>query len=130
MKLLISRDMTIKDVNKSFQKSFPYLKLEFYSSDHIPGQTSLWSDSLDEDTGLSDLMVNMTSAIIEFEPTDNVSELEQRFLTQLGLLVRVYRNINGVWQETVRSGQLELDRQNTLGQLSFKYNYNKYTLFL
>lgn len=130
MKLLISRDMTIRDLNKSFQKHFPYLKIEFYSCDHIPGQTSLWRDSLDEDTRFSDLIGNMTAAILEFEPTDHVTELEQKILTQLGLFAKVYRNINGVWQETVRSGQLELDKQNNLGRLSFKRNYNKYTLFL
>ena len=130
MELFISGELTINEVNKNFQKYFPYLKLEFYNCDFIPGQTALWQDSLVENTRLSNVVVNMPSAIIEFGPTDSVTELEQKFLTQLGLFVRVYRNIDGVWQETVRSGQLELDKQNALGKLSFKHSYNKYTLFL
>lgn len=130
MKLLLSGEMSIMQINKSFQKHFPYLKLEFYSSDPVPGQISFWSDRLDENTRLNKVVKNMISIAIEFEPSNTIIELEQKFRSAAGLFVKVCRNINGVWHEIPQSVPVELSRQNALGNQLLKYSYNKHTLFL
>lgn len=128
MELLLSGKMTIKEINRMFQKYFPYLKLEFYNSDHVPEQISLWDDRLDRSTRLCDIVGDLDSTIIEFDPTDSVAEFERKFESQLGLYVSVYQNINDVWYRVARTGQL--DKQNTLATRPFRYSYNMHTLFL
>lgn len=130
MELLLSGEMTLKDINKKIQKHFPYLKLEFYNYDPMPEQLSLWEDCINGNTRLGDVAGEVGSTNIEFELNDSIAELEKKFESQIGLYARVYQNINGVWYQTPRSGHLELDKQNALGIRPYRYSYNKHTLFL
>lgn len=128
MELLLSGKMTIKEINRAFQKYFPYLKLEFDNNDLLPEQLSLRDDRFDRSTKLCDIVGALDAAIIKFDPTDSVAEFERKFESQLGLYVSVYQNINDVWYRAARTGQL--DKQNTLATRPFRYSYNMYTLFL
>lgn len=130
MELLFCSEMTFKEINKKFQKFFPYLKLEFYNYDPMPEQLSLWKDCIDGNTRLGDVAGGIDDTTVAFEANDTIAELEKKFESQLGLYARVYQNINGVWYQTPRSGHLKLDKQNALGIRPLRYSYNNHTLFL
>jgi len=130
MQLLLSSGLTIKEVNKNFQEVFPYLKLVFYNFDSMQGQTSLWDDSVDVNTTLGKIAGDFTASVIELEGSETVAEVEEKIQRQFGLFVKIYQNVNGVWQETSQSSHLELDKQNAIGVRSFRYSFNMYTLYL
>jgi len=130
MELLLSNELTIKEVNKNFQKKFPYLKLEFYTEDYVPGQTSLWDDRLPDYTKLGQIIGNFLPTFIQFELSDTVSTFRKRFLGEMGLHVQVFKKTNDMWQDTFQSDYLSLEKENILGARRFQLAYNIHTLFL
>lgn len=130
MELLLSHEMTIRELNKNFQKKFPYLRLEFYSQEYLPGQTSLWDDRLAEETRLEEIVGNFLPTVIQFEAIETVADFRKRLLDEMGLHVQVFKKTNDVWQDTSRSDYLTLEKENILGARRFQLAYNIHTLFL
>lgn len=130
MELLLSNEMTISEVNKNFQKKFPYLRLEFYSEDYLPGQTSLWDDRLADNTELGEIIGNFLPTFIQFDSTDTVAAFRKHVKDQMGLNVQVFKKTNDVWQDTLQSDYLSLEKENILGARRFQLAYNIHTLFL
>lgn len=130
MELLLSNEMTIREVNKNFQKKFPYLRLEFYAEDYVPGQTSLWDDRFPDHTKLGEIIGNFLPTFIQFELSDTVAAFRKRFQDDMGLHVQVFKKTNDVWQDTFQSDYLSLEKENILGARRFQLAYNMHTLFL
>jgi len=130
MELLLSSSMSPGDVNKQFQKHFPFLKLHFYSSDCLPNQKSAFYGPFNSITRLNKVVGNFLPTVIEFNRSDSVEEFEQRLKKQMGLFVSVLRKINEDWTDTGQTKYLSLDTQNSLGSVKFHTHYNDHTLFL
>lgn len=130
MELLLSNEMTIKEVNRNFQKKFPYLKLEFYSEEYVPGQTSLWDDRLPDHKKLGEIIGNFLPTFIPFELSDTVAAFRKRFQDEMELHVQVFKKTNDVWEDTSHSDYLSLEKENILGARRFQLGYNMHTLFL
>jgi hypothetical protein len=114
MKLEISNNRTVSDIQDDFTNQFPFLKLEFYKVEkhdasppikkHLPGSTPLRGAGLRSD-GFFDINHEMT-----------VGELEKIFAEQFGLLAQVSRNSGGVWLETKMTNNWSLHKQNEYGK--------------
>jgi len=114
MKLEISNNKTISEIQDDFHTQFPFLKLEFYRVDkgipsmparkHLPYSTLLRFAGLKSD-GYIDISHEMT-----------VGELEKTFAEQFGLIAQVSRNSGGIWLETTMTNNWSLHKQNEYGK--------------
>jgi hypothetical protein len=129
MKHFLSSESTLRDVNKGFQSQFPFLKLEFYRYGHQFGETSLFEKKVSSRKPLKDIS-NLVPGFISIDPMDTVAEVEQRFQKKFGLPVQIFRRAGNVWVETVETDGLTLLKQNSMGVIAPRMNFNVHTLFL
>jgi hypothetical protein len=112
MRLLISGDRSIADVQRDFNNAYPFLKLEFfrngvtrqsrYHANLKIGNNTRLKDSwfLKKDSGHLDLSDSMT-----------VLQLEESFIDMFGLSVQVFRKSGNVWLETTMTDNWTLKQQ-------------------
>src|SRR3989338_4804042 len=79
MKISIHDHTTIADVQQQFSERFPYLKLEFFSKRHRPGNGTHLKFLLPHDQRLGDIRKTHNEGEIDIYPDMRVSELEQLF---------------------------------------------------
>jgi len=130
MKLLVEHQMSINDLNKIFQKQFPFLKLKLYHSDSSTAQMYYAGETSGLNMGEAKHIQNISPAVIEFRPTDTVEEFEQLLNGKSRLPIKVFRKNNDQWVDTRQTKFLSLNVQNSLGGAQFHEHYNDYTLFL
>lgn len=129
MKIFLSSESTLRDINREFQARFPLLKLEFCRHNHQPAQSSVFDNKIPSRVPLKNIS-DLVPAYISIDPMDTVAEVEQRFQTKFGLPVQIFRRAGDVWVETVQTDDLTLLKQNSMGTLAPKMNFNIHTLFL
>ena len=130
MKLFLSGESTIKDLNREFQKQFPFLQLEFFNKSHKPGEQSILQQKIADRTPLKNIST-LVPAFITIEAFHTVTEVEQRFQNKYGLPVQVLRKAGDLWVETAQTDTLTLEKQNCIGAASVrKESFNFHTLFL
>jgi len=130
MKLLVRHHMSLDEINKSFQKHFPFLKLKCYHADHLTVQRQYTSEKLHFSTRMVKQIQNSLPAVIEFKSTDTIEEFENLLKKELDLPVSVFRKTNECWVDTTPTKYLSLEAQNSLGAVQIHEHYNDYTLFL
>ena len=129
MKLLFQKHVSDSDINKNFQKHFPFLKLKFYNSDH-PATHRLYTGQEAYRSIITKDSIAPLPSVIEFSPSDTIEQFEQLLQKEMGLCVRVFRKIHEYWTDTRQTKHLSLHIQNSLGAVQFHEQYNDYTLFL
>jgi hypothetical protein len=127
MELFLSNESTIREINKEFQKKFPFLKLKFYKYRSTTGENSYWKDKFSGQITLKEMGGKLIPVIIKIDPLDTVAELEKRFHKNHGLRVQVFRKSGDIWIETAHTDALTLEKQTASGQ---QQRYNIHTLFL
>jgi hypothetical protein len=114
MRLELSNNRTIQEIQHDFGSQYPFLKLEFYKTEktmpsirikeRFPYSTLLRLAGLKK-VGSVDISDEMT-----------VGELESIFAEQFGLIVQVSRDSGGVWLETTMTDKWSLHKQNEYGK--------------
>lgn len=131
MKLVIKSQAQIKELNKTFAKEFPFLKLQFYKSLNADPGLSYKAHRVPENLRLCDVSKMVKEGTIEIDAFKTVEEVEKEFLSKHGLTVQVLRKSEVVWLETRQTDNLTLDQQNAIGaEASRPIRVNRYTLFL
>lgn len=131
MKLLISGETRIRDLNMEIAKTFPFLKLEFYRHRHKTGESSRLEQKMPDHTKLEEIIGIIKATLFEIQPSDTVANVEQRFQEEFGLPVQVCRKSGGLWVETTQTDNLTMERQNIIGSESSRpIQFNLHTLFL
>ena len=115
MKLYLSPEVKIKDLKKSFENSFPYLKIEFLKKSHLPEEGSPKKDIVTDSSSLIEVADVMREGEIEIRPDQTVAEVEQVFQTKFYLPVQIFRKSNSVWIETTTTDNFTLEKQNKMG---------------
>ncbi|ASS50417.1 MAG: hypothetical protein A3D31_12685 [Candidatus Fluviicola riflensis] len=116
MKISIHDHTTIADVQQQFSERFPYLKLEFFSKRHRPGNGTHLKFLLPHDQRLGDIRKTHNEGEIDIYPDMRVSELEQLFGTHYDLGVQVFRKSGKTWLETILTDSWTLREQNKEGE--------------
>jgi len=116
MKIALNSQKTISEVKQEFTKTFPFLKIEFFKKKHGSGQGSPVWEEIEPTHQLIDISGVLKEGAIDLEPADTVKDVEQRFQSQYGLPVQIFRRQNGLWMETTVTDDLTLREQNTLGR--------------
>jgi hypothetical protein len=116
MKIKIQDTRTIQEIQEKFTAYFPYLKLEFFSKSHKPGEGSARILMKPNDRTIGQSRTINKEGYITIDPQMTVSELEQRFKEFYGLNAQVFRKSGRVWLETTMTDGWTLEEQNSQGQ--------------
>lgn len=131
MELQLTGDISIKDLNKSFNLYFPYLRIEFYKTKHNVGDNSYLINKVKGQTKLSEIDNRFTGGVFIFQPTTTVGEFEQAMQNLHGLPVQVFRMAGDIWIETTETDDMTLQFANALGAASIrKIDFNVNMFFL
>lgn len=110
--MLISNNKTIKEVKDEFNKKFPLLKLEFFSSAHEVGERNKSTETLDESLSIGEIRANYPSKGEEsIDGHQKVSTLEQKFKERFGVNVQVFRKSGKIWLQTTTTDNWTLAEQ-------------------
>ncbi len=113
--LHISDFTTLSELKQEFSKSFPYLKIEFFTKPHLRGMGSYKKDMITKNLQLEKVSTYHHNADIFIESNMTVTELEKLFETNFGLHVQVFRKSGNLWLETTATDNWSLDVQNQQG---------------
>lgn len=113
MIIKISAQTSIKQIQSAFTTRFPFLKLEFFidsNSDQIFTANEMIKD---HDKTIGELSKTVLNNEFEVHGSHTITELEQSFKTNFGLIVQVFHNRNHTWIMSTTSDQLTLEILNT-----------------
>jgi hypothetical protein len=114
--MFISDQKTLRQVKQEFQEKFRWLKLEFYSQSHKPGEGSTADAHLDESLTVGEVREIQTEGEMSVHGNLKVSSLEQAFREQYGLNVQVFRRSGEIWLQTTSTDDWTLNEQNQKGE--------------
>ena len=121
MNLIIKDELTMEQIQRTFNALFPYLKLEFFSKLHETGEATGLKFKLNPDTPIKNYRTIHESDEIKVEPQMTANELEQLFATQFGMGVQVFRRMgNATWIETITTDDWTLETLNNESEALLK----------
>jgi len=111
MKLYISQNRAISEVQQDFNKAYPFLKIEFYKNSE-PGfaRRHLTNSMMIRAAGLT------RSGELDINDTMTVGYLENILREKFGLHVQVSRRSGTLWLETTMTDNWTLKQQNDHGR--------------
>lgn len=116
MKIYLSPEQKVRNIKKIFQRSFPYLKLEFFRKKHRPGEISINKEIVPDSEMLIEVSGVMREGEIEIRPGQTIAEIEQLFQQRFNLPVQIFRKTKFSWLETSHSDQFTLEKLNRMGK--------------
>lgn len=117
MKIRVSPEFTIAEVQHTFQQAFPYLKLVFFSKPHKAFKGSPAKFLIqDRNQKLADIEHPPKEGVIYLEPEMPTWQVERLFESEFGLHVQVFRKSGNTWLETSVTDDLSLEQQNAKGK--------------
>ena len=125
MKLHLTTKVKIRDIQKEFKNSFPYLKLEFMRRKQGKEKTSPRADIIPSNANFVSIAGGMKEEEMEIKPNQTVAELEQIFQSGFNLPVQVFRKTRSSWVETNKTNQQSLIKQNVMGREDCNAMYEK-----
>jgi hypothetical protein len=128
MKLHLSQGLKIRDLNRSFQKQYPYLKLEFFKTKHAPQEGTPGKDIVPNSATLIEVTGTMKEGEIDIKSNQKVAEVEQLFQNKFFLPVQIFRKTRSAWIETTKTDNLTFDKQNKMGREACHFMYDEEVL--
>ncbi|MEZ4720676.1 MAG: hypothetical protein R2813_02235 [Flavobacteriales bacterium] len=116
MEIKIDDNKTISEVQAEFSKHFPFLKLEFYKTEHQEGQGSTEKERIASNRTIGEVRSNHESGGLSIHGNQKVSTLESAFHDVYGLNVQVFRKSADVWLQTIKTDEWTLSEQNHTGE--------------
>ena len=116
MKITINDNRKIFAIQEEFSKSFPYLKLEFFSKPHEPGGASSRKPIKSEAKTLGECRSTHKDGTLSITANMTVADLEGNFRDVYGLGVHILRKSGKSWLETTVTESWTLEEQNKQGE--------------
>ena len=113
MKLTITEDKQIKDIQAAFSNFFPWLKLQFFRSHTNPEEPVR---VLDPEARIDEVTYLLREGSIYLTENITVRELREIFDERFGLHVQTLRKAGDRWLETLLTDSWSLKRQNDYGK--------------
>ncbi len=124
--MTISDKKTLRDIQSIFNKKFPNLRLEFYSSQHDTGEGSPLQERLDPEQPLSIVRTIHTEGDLRISKDLTVADFERIFHDKFGLNVQVFRKSGNLWMQTTSTDHWTLEQQDRKGGSSEVHYKEKY----
>ncbi|MBK9637683.1 MAG: hypothetical protein IPO63_07635 [Bacteroidetes bacterium] len=129
LKILISDERKLIEIQKDFNSYFPFLKLEFFKAPHKIGEGSSKSLLLDANKLVREIRNNRPESHLEINSGMTVNQLELLIFSDFGLAAQVFRKSGNVWLETSATDNWTLLQQNNEGaELSTQIKENRENL--
>ncbi len=116
--MIITDQRRISEVQESFQKKFPYLKLEFYRTGHKAEEGSKAKDQYRAEATIGEIRTKKEEGDLKIDPMMTVAKLESIFKDKYGLHVQVFRISGDLWLQTTSTDGWTLVEQNEHGRKS------------
>lgn len=113
MKINITSNKTIEEIQSEFNGEFPYLKIQFFKSGHKVFKGNEKKELIPINTTIG--LLKHHNGSIEISDDMTVSDLEQMFKQKLGLNVQVFRKSGRSWLETTVTDNWTLRKQDDEG---------------
>jgi len=111
--MTITDNRSIASIQKEFQTHFPFLKIEFYDTEHVAGEGSpLNLQYKDVSKTIGEIRKKHIEGDLSINGHLRVKTLEKRFYEQYGLNVQVFRQSGNTWLQTVSTDNWTLSEQN------------------
>ncbi len=119
MKIRITADATLLEVQQAFQEIFPFLNLVFFTKPHkeFKGSPAKFM-VMDTSKTLHEIGFNPADENLILDPKMATFHLEQTFEERYGLHVQVFRKSGASWLLTSVTDELSLEQQNAKGRAS------------
>lgn len=108
----IDKPTKVSEIKETFNKQFPYLKIEFFKTKHKTMQGSAKKNIITDDFTIN---LSQDDSTIMFGEETLVSELENQFLEKLKLSAQIFRKSGRTWLETTFTDSWSLKKQNQEG---------------
>jgi len=115
MRLHIAPNRQINEIQKDFNKSFPFLKLEFFNNKHYSSAGFSINEMISRGKKIGDTQSAITDGYIDITGEMKVTDLEKIFKNQFSLAVQVFRKSGKIWLETTITDNWTLNQQNNHG---------------
>ena len=112
----INKNLTVSEVQKTFNGAFPNLKIEFYTKEHQANEGSPLKATIDSSLFLEEVQPNLSSGTIDLDASKTVAQFEQEMEEQFGLHIQVFRKSTDLWLQTTATDQWTLKIQNEKGE--------------
>ncbi|GAB4490983.1 MAG: hypothetical protein OHK0019_10540 [Saprospiraceae bacterium] len=124
MKIEVSKDKTIAQLQEEFSAAYPYIKLVFFTKLHkaYKGSPAKFLVS-DRNVTLGSLSKKTHSGVLYLEPEMPTWQVERLFEEEFGLHVQIFRKSGNTWLETSVTDDLTLEEQNMKGKASERHNF-------
>jgi hypothetical protein len=119
MNIHIAETTTIREIQKIFQNSFPYLKIEFSDKSHEFGEPTNHGHWYDPCFRLLDIAHKKDGGYIQINPWNSTGATEQDFADLFGVYPQIFRMDKGHWIETAGTDIISLYEQNEIGKQNF-----------
>jgi hypothetical protein len=116
MRIKIDNAVLISEIQKLFNESFPYLKIEFFSKPHSVGKASPKKLMIDNSLTLKEVRKTDKPGMLEISNSMTVSALESLFWKEFGLSVQIFRRSGHTWLETPATDTWTIEKQNKMGE--------------
>ena len=119
MAFIINDSIRILDIQESFTKMFPFLKLEFYRKGIHAGNGTIdiKQPHISKDKTLSEVSTISKNNQLTVSAEMTVSELENFIKEKFGITLQVFRKSGNVWLKTSLTDSWTLEEQNHQGEL-------------
>ena len=117
MKMKISKDRKLKDLQEEFSSYFPFLRIEFYSKPHGMGFASSDNEMLDSNLTVGEVCDLSALGYMPLHGHQKVGDFEQLFAKTFGLNVQVLRKSYGKWLQTWATDIWTIEEQNNRGRI-------------
>lgn len=115
VKIQISDERKLMEIQSDFNSYFPFLKLEFFKAPHRVGRGSAKDLIIAPNKLVKDCRTKKPDGFLEIKEGMTVSQLEQLFFNGYGLAAQVFRKSGNVWLETSATDNWTLTQQNNEG---------------
>jgi len=116
MHLHIAPNRLISEVQKEFNRLFPFLKIEFFNSRLVQRSGFSAQQIIPQNRKIGDNQAQITDGDIEIREEMKVNELEKLFKEKFSLAVQVFRKSGNLWLETTMTDNWTLQQQNEHGR--------------
>ena len=116
VKIEIASNRTVSELQKDFNKVFPFLKIEFFKAPYKSGTLLPASKLVRHDMTLSQFRQVDKQGELELNPEWTVAKLEQELWESYELSVQVFRKSGSLWIETSLTDSWTLRQQNYEGE--------------
>ena len=116
MHLHIAPNRLISDIQKEFNRMFPFLKIEFFNNKSFFRSDFSAQQIISQTRKIGDTQLAITDGDIEITEEMKVSELEKIFKDQFSLAAQVFRKSGNIWLETTMTDNWTLQQQNNHGK--------------